>query len=196
MRSLMRTKTGAHFVAAIGILGSAGSCSESAEPTQPELSAMHVHISPRRTGAPEPDAALRRKLDELKRATARYRNFAAARADGYTFEVTKCMEDATSGGMGYHYAKRDLIDPQVIEARPEVLLYEPTGKGRFRLVGVEFIIEFDAWTSAEPPVLYGQTFARNENFKVWALHVWVWRKNPSGVFADWNPEVSCARDNT
>ena len=23
------------------------------------------------------------------------------------------------------------------------------------------------------------------------LHVWAWRDNPSGVFVDWNPRVSC-----
>ncbi len=26
----------------------------------------------------------------------------------------------------------------------------------------------------------------------YALHVWAWRSNPDGVFADWNPNVSCA----
>jgi hypothetical protein len=25
----------------------------------------------------------------------------------------------------------------------------------------------------------------------YALHVWAWRPNPSGVFADWNTKVSC-----
>jgi hypothetical protein len=193
MSSLMRTKTGVRWVAAISMLATAGSCSRDVEPTRPQVDLGHVHISPRRAGTP--DAAVRDKLEELKRATARYRDFAAAQKAGYTIEVTKCMADAARGGMGYHYAKGELIDGRVIEGRPEVLLYEPTGKGRFRLVGVEFIIPFDAWTGAEPPVLYGQTFARNETFKVWALHVWVWRQNPSGVFADWNPKVSCARDN-
>jgi hypothetical protein len=24
------------------------------------------------------------------------------------------------------------------------------------------------------------------------LHVWAWRDNPNGTFADWNPKVSCA----
>ena len=24
------------------------------------------------------------------------------------------------------------------------------------------------------------------------LHVWAWKNNPSGTFADWNPNVSCA----
>jgi hypothetical protein len=23
------------------------------------------------------------------------------------------------------------------------------------------------------------------------LHVWAWKTNPSGMFADWNPRVSC-----
>ena len=23
-------------------------------------------------------------------------------------------------------------------------------------------------------------------------HVWLWRHNPAGMFADWSPEVSCA----
>ena len=23
------------------------------------------------------------------------------------------------------------------------------------------------------------------------MHGWIWRDNPSGIFADWNPEVSC-----
>ncbi|HEX9707342.1 MAG TPA: hypothetical protein VGA24_06845 [Steroidobacteraceae bacterium] len=24
------------------------------------------------------------------------------------------------------------------------------------------------------------------------IHVWAWRNNPDGTFADWNPRVSCA----
>ena len=87
-----------------------------------------------------------------------------------------------------------MIDGVVIDARPEVLLYEPGRNGRMRFVGVEFIIPFTAWTATEPPTLYGQTFARNETFKVWALHVWIERKNPKGMFADWNPKVDCSRD--
>jgi hypothetical protein len=164
---------------------------ERREPTSP--AAAHVHVAARQTGAPIRD--LGSKLAALKSSTSRYHDFAAAQADGYTVQVTGCMQDAASGGMGYHYAKGDLIDGQVIEARPEVLLYEPQGQGKPRLVGVEFIIPFDAWTGADAPVLYGQSFARNLTFKVWALHVWVWRNNPTGVFADWNPAVSCDRDN-
>ena len=176
---------------AAGAVAIAISCAERREPMSP--TAAHVHVAATQAGAPVPDLA--RKLAALKSSTARYHDFAAAQADGYTVKVTGCMADAARGGMGYHYAKGDLIDGQVIEARPEVLLYEPQGKGKPRLVGVEFIIPFTAWTGAQAPTLYGQTFARNETFQVWALHVWAWRDNRSGVFADWNPAVSCDRDN-
>ncbi len=174
---------------AVGTVAIALSCAERREPTSP----AHVHVAAKQTGTPIPD--LGPKMAALKSSTSRYHDFAAAQADGYTFQVTGCMQDAARGGMGYHYAKEALIDGQVIEARPEVLLYEPQGKGKPRLVGVEFIIPFTAWTGSEPPTLYGQTFARNETFQVWALHVWAWRNNPSGVFADWNPAVGCDRDN-
>jgi hypothetical protein len=50
-----------------------------------------------------------------------------------------------------------------------------------------------------PPVIEGQLFhflgAPNRlrlpaNYQ---LHVWAWKKNPKGTFADWNPDVSCAQ---
>lgn len=191
MRSY-RSTAGVTLLAATGVVAIATSCNNAADPIRPATTAPHLHVATANGAAVEPDLA--RKLAALRRSTDRYHDFAAAQADGYTVEVTKCMDAGTRGGMGYHYAKGELIDGTVIEARPEVLLYEPRGKG-LRLVGVEFIIPFTAWTGAQPPVLYGQSFARNETFEVWALHVWVWRNNPSGVFADWNPKVSCARDN-
>jgi hypothetical protein len=190
MRTRMPTRAGAALLSAI-VVAVAASCVDR-EPTRPSAKDAHVHVAPRRVGAGVPD--LGDKMAELRRATVRYHDFAAAQADGYTVKVTDCMEDATRGGMGYHYAKGELIDGGVIEARPEVLLYEPMGNGRLRLIGVEFIIPFTAWTASEPPTLYGETFARNETFQVWALHVWPWRENPRGMFSDWNPKVSCSRD--
>ena len=190
MRAQMKMSVGTALVA--GAIAITASCADRDEPTRPQVQSDHVHVAASQAGAPLPD--LGTKLAELRRSTVRYQDFGAAQADGYTVKVTGCMENPSLGGMGYHYAKESLIDGQVIEARPEVLLYEPRGKGRFRLVGVEFIIPFTAWTGAQPPTLYGQTFARNETFQVWALHVWAWRENQRGVFADWNGAVSCDRD--
>jgi hypothetical protein len=48
--------------------------------------------------------------------------------------------------------------------------------------------------SAAPPRLFGQDFKVNAAFGIWALHAWVWKDNPSDIFADWNPVVTCAHD--
>ena len=34
-------------------------------------------------------------------------------------------------------------------------------------------------------------FPRQPGSQVRALHAWVWKENPSGMFADWNPKASC-----
>jgi hypothetical protein len=26
----------------------------------------------------------------------------------------------------------------------------------------------------------------------YSLHAWIWKNNPSGMFKDWNPKVTCA----
>ena len=74
---------------------------------------------------------------------------------------------------------------------PELLLYEPRPNG-LRLVGVEYIIPFDFVPATDPaPSLLGQDFHANTDAGIWAFHVWIPRHNPSGMFADWNPKVSC-----
>ena len=30
-----------------------------------------------------------------------------------------------------------------------------------------------------------------DTFQYWYLHVWAWRDNPEGMFADFNPVVQC-----
>jgi hypothetical protein len=137
------------------------------------------------------DAALAPQLGELRRATAPFQEFDAAVAAGYDTRITECFSDATAGGMGFHYGKVGLIDATVHLSEPEVLLYEPQSDGSFRLVGVEYIVPRPSWTEPEPPRLFGRPFHYNAVFDIWALHAWVWQHNPSGVFADWNPLVSC-----
>lgn len=139
---------------------------------------------------PSPEAA--RAIADVRQVTAGFHDFARAGAAGYTARLTECMSDAQHGGMGLHYGNPALIDGQVAVSQPEVLLYEPQLDGSLQLVGVEYIVPLSAWTAAAPPSLFGETFHRNEAFGLWALHVWAWRENPSGVFADWNPRVSCA----
>jgi hypothetical protein len=131
-------------------------------------------------------------LAGLRAALAPFHRFEAATAAGYNAQITPCMELAGAGGMGFHYGDTRLIDAKVEEFAPELLLYEPQKNGRLRLVAVEYIVPFDAWTQPEPPSLHGLTFHANNTFKVWALHAWVWQHNPAGLFTDWNPRISCA----
>jgi len=131
-------------------------------------------------------------LTLLRSATQSFTDITTAAAAGYTAPITGCMSDPTLGGMGFHVGNPDRINGTVELERPEVLLYEPQPGGARVLVAVEYIVPFDAWTASAPPVLMGQSFRRNEQFGVWALHVWLYRTNPAGIFADWNPRVSCA----
>ena len=132
-----------------------------------------------------------RQIAQLRQRTAPCHIFEKAAAAGWDTRITDCFSDPKLGGMGYHYGNVALIDGTVELLKPELLLYEPTKNGRLRLVAVEYIVPFGAWTAAEPPKLYGQSFHRNEAFGLWVLHVWHFRHNPSGMFADWNPTVSC-----
>ena len=147
-------------------------------------------------GAPSHNASLsgevQREIARLRNLTAPFHDFETAANAGWGTRLTPCFSHPDLGGMGYHYGNPALIDGRVDVLEPELLLYEPQKNGRLRLVAVEYIVPFTAWTAAEPPQLLGRSFHRNEAFGLWVLHVWHFRHNPSGIFADWNPNVSCA----
>jgi hypothetical protein len=94
--------------------------------------------------------------------------------------------------MGFHFGNTKLFDGSVRVDEPELLLYEPEQNGRMRLVAVEYIIPYAAHARTDaPPELFGQQFKQVDAFQLWGLHAWVWKDNPSGMFADWNPNVTC-----
>lgn len=135
-------------------------------------------------------------LAAARRATASYHRVDRAVADGWGDPViSPCVSVPELGGMGHHYVNLALMDGALDPAAPEALLYEPTQNGQFRLVGVEYIVPFgvepreaDGGTA---PELFGETFTESDGANGWALHVWIWRHNPAGMFADFNPNVSC-----
>jgi hypothetical protein len=166
-----------------------GGCRDSRPATAPELQASHGH-SQALHSAPV-TGAIQRDVARLRELTAGFNRFDAAFDAGWNARITECFANPELGAMGFHYGNPALIDGRVDVLEPELLLYEPQKNGRLRLVAVEYIVPFTAWTGAEPPELYGQSFHRNEAFGIWALHVWHMRENPRGIFADWNPKVSC-----
>ena len=136
-------------------------------------------------------------LAAIRAATAAFHDLSTAQAAGYGL-LPGCFEHA-NGGMGVHYVRGDLLgDGTVNPLTPEALVYEPLPNGKFRLVAVEYVVIKDTWTGAQPPELFGHQFslepAPNEfNVPVdfYELHIWLWQPNPSGMFYEWNPRVSC-----
>jgi hypothetical protein len=139
------------------------------------------------TTAPEPNG-----VAELRASLEPYSSFTLAKNAGYATAITDCMSHGDLGAMGVHYANTALLDATADALHPEALIYEPGVNGDLSLVGVEFIVPYAAVPKTSPaPELFGQKFAQNDVFGVWALHVWTHRANPSGIFAAWNPRVHC-----
>ena len=89
-----------------------------------------------------------------------------------------------------HYANEALTDANLDATAPEALLYELDHRGDIAtLVAHEYIVPIDVWTSSAPPRLFGRDFHRHPVLPVWILHTWIWKDNPAGVFADFNPRV-------
>lgn len=185
MRGVMGTLAGIVLLAACGGDGA----STAVAPDQLAASATKSGTG---TSGAVTDANVQQELAALRRVTARYHDISAASAAGWSAQITGCMV-SDSGGMGFHYGNVGLIDGSVSVEQPELLLYEPQKNGSMQLVAVEYIIPYAAHArDAAAPVLFGQQFTRNDTFQLWGLHAWVWAENPSGMFANWNPKVSCA----
>jgi hypothetical protein len=145
-------------------------------------------------------------LDQARRATARFHDVDRAIGAGYSFRLPElggntCIVQPGEGGMGVHMVNTSLLDSVLDPSKPEVLVYDPrikrNGHEKLRLVAVEYVIFQSAWTGAEPPRLFGRPFDfvpspnRYDLPAFYALHAWIWKRNPSGLFYAWNPRVRC-----
>lgn len=128
--------------------------------------------------------------DSVRQANGRFVDVAVATAEGYA--PIPCVSGVEGGAMGIHYVNGDLIADETIEiAHPEAVMYEPGPDGKLSLVAVEYI------TPKGPAELGGHLFSfsgapnRYGLPPFYELHVWAWKPNPTGAFADMNPDVSC-----
>ena len=127
---------------------------------------------------------------------------------------------ASLGAMGIHFFRPDLLgitappSPRVSGdgthtdfRRPSILIYEPKADGSLELVAVENLVFASAWRAsghAKPPTFHGvpyDSMVDDPNTETdeahmfephYDRHVWIYRKNPNGVFAQFNPSVTCA----
>jgi hypothetical protein len=128
-------------------------------------------------------------------------------------------QPAELGAMGIHFARLDLLgvtappDPRVDGngvhtdfLEPAILIYEPQADGSLELVAVENLVFAKAWTEAgndAPPTFHGVTYDTMIDDPATPIdeahlfephhdrHVWIYRENPNGVFAPFNPAVTC-----
>jgi hypothetical protein len=143
-----------------------------------------------------------------------------------TCETAEMMgKPASLGAMGIHYFRPDMLgisgppNPRVDGNgthtdfnKPSVLIYEPQADGSLQLVAVENLVFQKSWRAAgntKPPSFHGvewDTMQDDPATKIdeahmfephYDRHVWLYRDNPSGMFAQFNPNVSCkAHKNT
>jgi hypothetical protein len=151
-------------------------------------------------GEPASPAALDEELRAIRATTARFHSLEQAEKAGYTTQ-SACTVNFSGGPgvMGIHLINTALrTDPSIDPLEPEMLLYIPDEQGKLRLTGIEYFVWEADWqrvhgTSAPPPSLFGRTFDRGTHGipPHYELHVWFWAENPSGLFALWNPTLSC-----
>ena len=137
--------------------------------------------------------AIDRDVAKIREATAKFQASQVAESAGYKL-ATGCVQHQPAGAMGYHFNNEALFDATLDVEHPEVLVYEKRPDGTFQLNGVEFYVPASAWTSAEPPRIMGQELKTAPGLGFWFLHVWVWKRSPSGLFSVWNPDVKCGAD--
>lgn len=149
------------------------------------------------------------ELAQVRQATARFHSIEAARAAGYELGyvngrgewiirgcVAHPLDPVNVGAMGYHYFNKTLIDDNQIDLlKPEGLVYASRPDGSLKLVAVEYVVPGPASNPAGPAVA-PRPFGMDMHILVprvgfHTLHAWIWSPNPSGMFAHWNPEVTC-----
>jgi hypothetical protein len=165
-------------------------------------------------------------IDEVRAATARFQDVKTALAEGYVTDPSNRCETAAgmglpkdAGGMGIHYARRDLLgiagppNPKVDGTgthtdfrNPAILIYEPRADGSLELVAVENLVFEKAWKAAgnsAPPSFHGSQYERMADDPATPMdeahmfephydkHVWLYRANPNGMFTPFNPAVTC-----
>src|SRR5262245_55924180 len=141
---------------------------------------------------------------EAQRATVAYKDVEKAIKAGYSFRLPDkfgktCIAQPPQGAMGVHMVNKKLLDSTIDASKPEAMVYQPEPGGKLDLVAIEYVVFKSAWTKSSPPSLFGRQFAftpAGNRFNLppyYSLHAWLYKKNPSGLLAPWNPQVSCPR---
>ncbi|MEO5590633.1 MAG: hypothetical protein ABIS03_13680 [Gemmatimonadaceae bacterium] len=180
----------------------AGCQIDSTTPATDGVGAPSLEVSATQQSSQGAAATLNAQLAEVRRLTAPYHNIDKARAAGYVLTANEpCISHPTLGAMGYHAVNTTLRNDGAINLlEPDVLVYEKKPNGGYQLNAVEYFELKSTWDAAHggagaaPPTLFGANvpLSNHPPFGLhYELHVWLFQHNPSGMFASWNPTVSC-----
>jgi hypothetical protein len=176
----------------------------------PAFAGQHQHHDPTPQSS-NASTTLARQIDEVRQATARYRNHATAREDGY-------RRFGSEGPlMGEHWYRSDLVRQPLALDRPSTLQYATIANER-RLVGVAyttyrrptdpmpegFVGPDDHWHVhdvvklaraisegrpllrwlTENKITRGKLGGGDGRTHLTMVHAWIWLENPDGMFAN------------
>ncbi|MFB6151568.1 MAG: twin-arginine translocation signal domain-containing protein [Haloarculaceae archaeon] len=138
-------------------------------------------------------------VDDVERARdaiGKYQTGAKAQEAGYA-NTEKCAP-GDGGAYGVPFVREGAVDSGGTDlGNPPVLLYRVTENWSYVLLGAEWYVP--AEEADEPPTMFGQRFhdpapahsAKVDQPKHYGLHAWLFRANPAGMFAPYNPAFTC-----
>ena len=139
-------------------------------------------------------------VEAARAATVRYHSLKQAEKAGYGKFYICTDNESLDAAMGQHYADATRVDDGILDVTdPEVLVYEPKDDRGYELVAAEYVQLAASWDAVhkDPPQLFGRTLTKvpaGNRYglpEFYEIHAWLYRSNPLGMFADWNPTVSC-----
>jgi hypothetical protein len=146
---------------------------------------LAASLLPAATGSAVAAPSVQSQLAQVRAATAAFHDTTAANNAGYFLADLPCF-DSPAGGMGVHFINGFYLNQAPDLTHPAALVFEPRATGP-KLVAVEYVMPGSP--NDTPPVLLGQPFTYLDSLQVWKLHAWIWQPNPSGMFADFNPDI-------
>ena len=180
-------------LAAVGVLTACGAADTTpTDSPQTRVAMLAAHSHPGTNAELTPERL--EVIAQLRQVTAQFHDVHAAVRAGYVVQFPAGCAASNAGAQGFHYLNPVLADDAVINPlTPELLMYEPGPSGRLELVGVDYVIKYSTLprSTMPKPTVLGIDMMQNDGLNVWALHIWSRRPNPSGMFAAWNPKVSC-----
>jgi hypothetical protein len=129
------------------------------------------------------------QVRDYESALERFTDVRTAIAEGY--RTTGTYITGTDGALGVPFVNVGVsdLDPE----RPQAVLYTLTEDATYEAVGLKWFVPAEDRSS--PPSLFGKTFSGPHTSDTsiipehYALHVWLYRENPDGLFARYNPAL-------